>query len=374
MELLQVLVLFFLLLLFLNMLQNMKMLKDQKNFRLKGPLPLVSVLIPARNEERNIKKCICSLLKQNYPHLEVIVLDDNSTDQTFRIVKELSRYSKKLKVVKGRELPPNWYGKTWACHQLSQKARGEWFLFTDADTTHRPNSVSRALAAAQKNKAIFVTCIPGLTTKTWSERLYLPLIHFAFVVLLPFKLINYSSDSRLSFSIGPFMLIKRDFFLSCGGYEAVKSEIVDDMALAKVVKQKGGKISIVDGTKCMSVRFYTRFSELWHGFSKNSYEAIGGAPHYLAFVSLVCYFLFIYPYLSLWGALESHQSITLPIFQVAVLSAMKIILALRFKTSVFYGFLHPLTIGLALIILFNSFRLSLFKKKIAWKERLYPVK
>jgi chlorobactene glucosyltransferase len=373
MEFLQALIFFFLLLLFLNMLQNLKMLKNQKNFRLKEPLPLVSVLIPARNEERNIRKSVCSLLKQNYPRLEIIVLDDSSTDQTFKMVRELSLHSKNLKIVKGKKLPPGWNGKNWACHQLSQIAKGEWLLFTDADTTHKTNSVSTAFATALKNNSVFVTCIPGLVTKTWSERLYLPIIHFAFVVLLPFKLINYSDDARLSFGIGPFMFIKKDFYFSFGGYEALKREIVDDLALGKIVKEKRGKITVVDGTKFMNVRFYTKFNELWHGFSKNCYEAIGGAPHYLGLVSLVCYFLFIYPYISLWGAIASHQSLTLPLFQVLAISLIKIILALRFNTSIFYGLLHPLTVALALLILFNSFRLSLFKKKFVWKERLYPV-
>jgi len=373
MEFLQVLVLFFLFLLFLNLLENIKRLKDQKRLKMKIPLPLISVLIPARNEEGNIKKCVSSLLRQNYPNLEIIVLDDNSSDQTYKIVKELSQGPKKLKIVKGKNLPPGWNGKNWACHQLSQLAKGKWFLFTDADTTHKPHSVSTTIAAAQKNNSVFITCIPGLITKTWSEKLYLPIIHFAFLVLVPFKLINYAKDSRLSFGIGPFMLIERDFFFVCGGYEVLKKEIVDDMALAKIVKENRGKITILDGTKFMNVRFYTNFIELWKGFSKNHYEAIGSAPHILAGVFLVGYFLFIYPYLSLWGALESHQSFTLPLLQVITISIMKIVLALRFNTSIFYSLLHPFTVILAFLIILNSFRLSLFKKKIEWKERLYPI-
>ncbi|MFB0566165.1 MAG: glycosyltransferase family 2 protein [Candidatus Aminicenantaceae bacterium] len=349
------------------------MLKKTRSRRIKGPLPLVSVLIPARNEEKNIEKCVRSILKQNYPNIEIIVLDDHSTDQTFTIVKKISRSTKNLRVVKGRKLPPGWNGKNWACYQLSQMAKGEWFLFTDADTVHRRHSVSTAFAASQRNSSVFVTCIPGLITKSWSEKLHLPIIHFALVVLLPFKLINYSKDSRISFGIGPFMFINRDFYLSLGGYETIKREIVDDMALAKLVKENKGKITVVDGTKFMDVRFYTNFKELWHGFSKNNYEAIGSAPHYLAVILITCYFLFIYPYLSLWGAFESHQSITLPLFQVMTISLMKVILSLRFKTSIFYGLLHPFTVILALMILLNSFRLSLFKKKIEWKERFYPV-
>lgn len=374
MEFLQVLILFILLIILLNLLQNIKRLRGQEKIKPKEPFPLVSVLIPARNEEKNIKRCVTSLLKSNYPRLEIIVLDDNSRDRTYEIMKRLSAREKKLKIIKGKELPPGWTGKTWSCHQLAQAAQGEWFLFTDADTTHKPQSISSALASAQKTQSVFVTCIPGLIAKTWAEKLYMPVIHFAFIALIPFKLVNYSKDSRLTFGIGPFLLIKRNFYFSFGGHESVKARIVDDMALAKKVKENNGKISVIDGTKIMNVRFYTCFKEVWKGFSKNSYEAIGGSPHYLVGIFLACYFLFIYPYLALWGAFTSNQSITLPLFQVLTISLIKTVLALRFHTSLIYGLLHPFTVILALSILFNSFRLSLFKKELEWKERFYLAK
>jgi len=368
----QGIILFILLLLLLNLLQNINRLKGQEKLRLKKPLPLISVLVPARNEEGIIKNCLKSLFRLNYPKLEIIVLDDNSNDRTFEIVKAISKDSKNLKIVRGEKLPPGWNGKNWACHQLSQLAKGKWLLFTDADTVHTPHSASKALAAAQKNKSVFVSFIPGLINKTWAENLILPIIHFAFLVLVPFKLINYHKDSRLSFGIGPFMLIERDFYFKCGGHEALKKEIVDDMALARQVKENRGKITILDGTTLMNVRFYTNFQGVWKGLSKNAYEVIG-SPHYLAAVLIGCYFLFIYPYLSLWGAVESHQSLTLPLLQVITLSLIKIILALRFNTSIFYGLLHPFAVILTLLIVLNSFRISLFKKKIEWKERLYPI-
>ena len=371
MEFLQIVILLLILLIFVNLLQNIKRLKKQKKNKLQKPYPFVSVLIPARNEERNIKKCVNSILKSNYPSFEVIVLDDNSRDRTFEIVKKLKNKDKRLRVIKGQKLPPGWTGKNWSCHQLAQAAQGEWFLFTDADTVHQSQSISVALASAQKSKAVFVTCIPGLIAKTWAEKLYMPIIHFAFLALVPFKLINYSKDSRLAFGIGPFILIEKNFYFGCGGHQSIKDKIVDDMALAKRVKENKGKISIIDGTSIMTVRFYTSFKEVWKGFSKNNYEAIGGAPHYLVGIFLGCYFLFIYPYLALWGAIVSGQTIILPLFQVISLVLIRLILALKFRTSLLYSLLHPFSVVFALLILFNSFRLSLFKKEIEWKERYY---
>ncbi|KPJ68966.1 hypothetical protein AMJ44_05035 [candidate division WOR-1 bacterium DG_54_3] len=373
MEFLHIGILFFLVLLLLNLIQNLKRIKEQERIKLKEPLPLISVLIPARNEEKNIQNCVTSLLQSEYRRLEIIVLDDNSTDRTHEIVKELSRHHKKLKIIKGKELPPGWNGKNWACQQLSQAACGEWFLFTDADTTHKPQSVSLAFTAAQKRKSVFVTYIPGLPAKTWSEKLFYSIIHFAFFAVLPSRVVNYSKNSHLAFGIGPFLFINRRFYFSFGGHKSIKTAIVDDIALAKKVKEHKGKVSAVDGTKVMDVRFYTCFKELWYGFSKNVYEAIGCAPHYLIAILFSCYFLFIYPYLLLWEAVESHQDLTAPLFMVAIISLIKIILSLRFQTSIVFGLLHPFSVVLALLILLNSFRIAVFKKKIEWKERLYPV-
>jgi chlorobactene glucosyltransferase len=342
--------------------------------RLRKPYPFVSVLIPARNEEKNIRRCVMSLLESDYPRMEIMVLDDNSQDRTYEILERLSVGKVKLKVIRGKKLPPGWTGKNWSCHQLAQVARGDWFLFTDADTIHQPRSIAVALTSAKKAKAVFLTLIPGLTAKTWSEKLFMPIIHFAFLVLVPFKLINYSQEARISLGIGPFLLVERDFYFSCGGHESVKDRIVDDIALARRVKGEKGKISIIDGTRIMNVRFYTSFKDVWKGFSKNCYEAIGGAPHYLAVILLICYFLFIYPYLALWAAFSSHQAVTLPLLQVMTISAIRTILSLRFQTSIIFGLLHPFSIILALSILVNSFRLSLFKKKIEWKERYYLAK
>lgn len=373
MDSLHLVILFILFLLGMNFFQNLKRIED---FEIGAPqenLPLISVLVPARNEEDIIEKCLASLLKSDYPHFEIIVLDDNSKDRTFAIVEELSRTHENLRIIKGKKLPPGWNGKNWACHQLSLVAKGEWFLFTDADTCHSPHSISSAFEAAQKSHSVFLTAIPGLITKTWAEKLVLPVIHFAFFVFLPFNIINFKGNSRLAIGIGPFLFIERSCYSSCGGFEAIKTEILDDMALANRVKQNNGKLCVIDGTELLTVRFYTCFKEVWAGLSKNSFQAIGSSPHILLGLALVCYFLFIYPYFCLGTAIYYGQNIILPLLQVAAISLIKMVMAHRFKTSLLYGLFHPFMIVLIFLILFNSFRLTLFGKKIEWKERLYPV-
>lgn len=373
MDSLHLVILFILFLLGMNFFQNLKRIEESEIGSPEKNLPLISVLVPARNEEDTIEKCLSSLLKSDYPHIEIIVLDDNSKDRTYPIIKEFSKTHDSLRIIKGKKLPPGWNGKNWACHQLSHAAKGEWFLFTDADTCHSPQSISSAFEAAQKSHSVFLTAIPGLITKTWAEKLILPVIHFAFFVFLPFNIINFKGNSRLAIGIGPFLFIERACYLSCGGFEAIKTEILDDMALANKVKQRNGKLCVIDGTELLTVRFYTCLKEVWAGLSKNSFQAIGSSPHILLGLALVCYFLFIYPYFCLGTAIYYGQNITLPLLQVTAISSIKMVMAHRFKTSLLYGLLHPLMIVLIFLILFNSFRLTLFGRKIEWKERLYPV-
>jgi len=379
MEWLPILITGLLLLLFVNMLFNLRNLNDstlppqllegvQPDF-----FPFVSVLVPARNEEDNIAGCLLSLSYQDYHHYEILVLDDNSTDKTLNIAREIARSSSRIRIIRGKKLPPGWNGKNWACEQLVRKARGEWLLLTDADTVHSPHSISTAVMMVQKNQAHFLTTIPGLLLKTWAEKLLLPIIHFAFAVLVPFHLGQYSQISRLPIGIGPFLLVKRNFLEKIGGYEAIRDEIVDDMALANHVQNNAGRITVIDGLALLKVRFYRSFSEIWRGFSKNAYPAIGAHPYFVPFIIVGAYFLFIQPYLKLWLAIQSGHELTLPLIQVFLISMMKIFLALKFETSFLFGLLHPLSIAIWLLILLNSMRLSLFKKKFEWKERYYPI-
>jgi len=373
MDNLHVFLLFALLLLAANMIQNFKRMDRRHSLPGHEARPLVSVLVPARNEEQNIEACLRSLLGSEYHPIEIIVLDDHSEDRTYEIVRRICTGNPNLRVIRGEELPPRWNGKNWACHQLAQAAKGEWFLFTDADTRHNPGSISTALATALENRSDFVTALPGLINKTWAEKIILPVIHFAFAVLMPYLLADYSGKSRAAVGIGPFMFIRRKHYFACGGFESVKADILDDMALARRVKQCGGGISVIDGSSLVNVRFYTGFRQIWKGFSKNTFQAIGGSPYVLLFLSLACYFLFVYPYIRLAEALAYGQSILYPLLQVTVLCFIKISLSRRFKTSLAYGLLHPLTILLVLVIIFNSCRISVFQRKIEWKERLYPV-
>jgi len=173
----------------LNFLVNNILFKDTSKFKLPQYVldknPLISILIPARNEEENIKRCIISLTKQNYNNIEILVLNDNSTDNTAKIVEELSKKDQRIKLYNGGVLKKGWLGKTYACHQLSKYARGDYLIFTDADTLHFPNSVSGAVACLIKYKLGALSVFAKQIMVTMHERMMVPFGNYIILCLMP---------------------------------------------------------------------------------------------------------------------------------------------------------------------------------------------
>lgn len=226
--------------------------------------PRVSVLVPARNEGRNVEACVRSLLLQDYPDFEVIVLDDHSTDGTRSVLARLEAEDERpldeargrLRVLDGRPLPEDWLGKHWACHQLYQATTGDLLLFTDADTRHQPNMLRDSVAALFAERADLVTAFPREEVITWGERLIVPVISFGIFTFLPVRLIQKSRWASLSITIGQFMLFKRSAFEAVGGYEAVRNQVVDDVSLGSLVIEGGFRWQLLDGTEHVTCRLY----------------------------------------------------------------------------------------------------------------------
>ncbi len=359
--------------LFLNTIINLKRMTPEDPSTWSGDWPFVSVLVPVRNEENNIQRLIHSLLAQDYPHFEIIVVDDASTDRTWPLLQELAEHHPRLRIFKSQDLPSGWTGKNWACHQLSRLAKGEIFLFTDADTCHSPQALKQAVASARRHQSDLLSAIPRLEAKTWSEKLYMPIIPLALVSLIPFFRLNRKKGRCFPAVLGPFLLIPRSVYESTGGHETFKDNVVDDISLARQLIRHGKRTNLLDGSQMYRLRFYTCFHDLWAGFSKNNYEAIKGTPVKIAGILIGCYLLFLHPFLWLIDSLYHDQLASLALLQVSVILLTRLLLAERFGSNFFWTLLHPVSICLALLILLNSFRLSLLRKKISWKERLYPI-
>jgi chlorobactene glucosyltransferase len=358
---------------FFNTIINLKKMAPEEEANWPQKWPFVSVLVPVRNEERNLEALLDSLLKQDYPDYEILVMDDGSTDRSWSILEKWASRDARLRIFQSQELPPGWTGKNWACHQLSQLARGDYLLFTDADTVHHPLALKKAVASACQKSSDLLSALPELEARTWSEKLFMPMIPLALVSLIPFFKLNRRRGRSFPVVLGPFLLFERQAYQACGGHEANKSNLVDDIALARRASECGQKITWIDGSRFLRIRFYTCFHELWTGFSKNSYEAIKGTPLKVLLAAIACYFLFLRPYLALLNGLSQAELAFLPLLEVAIISLTRFILAERFGTSFAWILLHPISVIFALLILINSCRLTILGKKIAWKERWYPL-
>lgn len=337
------------------------------------PWPLVSVLIPARNEEANIGRCLESLMVQDYPDYEILVLDDESTDSTAEIVREIQARCSRVRLLRGRTLPPGWLGKHWACHQLAQEARGDLLLFTDADTWHRPSMLRSAVISQRVEQADLISAFPKEHVITWSERLVLPVMAWALFALLPLAFAHRSRSSLLSGAIGQFMLFTRHAYESIGGHAAVRSDVVDDMALARLVKANGLKWRLLDGTCQVECRMYRNVRGVVDGFGKCIFPALRYRLSVLAIVYLVLGFAFLEPIGTLaWQLLVGPVSgagggwawIAVGLGLVPWLVAY-----VRLDLPSYLALLFPLTvvavmlIGVRSVLLFNRGRAT-------WKERV----
>lgn len=366
------------LLVFLNFLNNLRLIrKPPAGGLLPSYLPMVSVLVPARNEERNIENCVSSLLAQDYPAREIIVLDDDSSDRTALIVEAMAARTPGLALIKGKPLPPGWIGKNYACYQLAEAAQGEWLLFTDADTVHSPHSISSSLRAAVADGIDFLSLIPRIVCVSFWEKVLLPVIPFGLLGFWPLGFMNSIPHPRAAMAIGPFMLVRREAYRKAGGYEAIRDNIVDDIALAREIKKTGGRVAIMDGTDLVSVRFYHNFWEIWNGLSKSIFGALDYSLTTAALYIIAGWSLFIYPYLLVFQslALREFQFLTfwVPSLQIALALIMHYKVARRFKLSMLSPVFHVLTITLTLLMIINSVRCSLIGRGVAWKGRYYNV-
>ncbi len=363
----------------INFIFNNIFFKNIKNFKLPHDIlaspPLVSVLIPARNEEKNIRRILNSMIKQDYPNLEILVLDDNSTDATSHIIKEFVKKDGRVKLIQGAPLPQGWKGKCFACHQLSKIAKGSYFVFTDADTLHFPNSISGSLAALLKDNVDVTSVYPRQIAVTFSERMSVRFINFIILSFMPLILVKHSKAPFFSTAIGQFFLFKREAYEKCGGFESVKNEILEDINISKQIKRCGLKIMVYDGSDSIFCRMFTNLPDVIKGFSRFIYAAFDCnflieiiAVSFIALIFMVPFVLlplgiFIFE----WPA----RIISLNIIQIFLIFTIKFILAIRFKERILDVFLTPAAIAFVYFLAINSYKQSKLGKGVDWKDRVY---
>ncbi len=352
--------------------------------------PLVSILIPARNEERSIADCAGSLLRQDYPNCEVIVLDDHSDDATAAVVQRLFAGAKSerphlsTRLLSGEPLPAGWTGKNWACHQLSQAARGEFLFFTDADTTHAPGTVTAAVAYALSHRAGLVSAWPRLLTETLGEKLIVPVIVLIGLACYPLWLQRWMQqrtkratgrDVRgLGVANGQFMFFTRRAYTRIGGHEAVRAHVVEDVTLGRemaALMPEGERLFNCDALEFSTVRMYRSFGETWEGFTKNVRAAFDDRGVFFWMFGSAQGAIFVGPFIAIFFVPAPLRWIVG--MQIALIFLIRGILAARFRTSWLGALLHPFGVLLMMLIGLNSWRLSI-GRGVIWKGRTYRPK
>ncbi|HKT38662.1 MAG TPA: glycosyltransferase, partial [Ktedonobacterales bacterium] len=337
--------------------------------------PLISILVPARNEERSIAQCVESLAQQDYPHCEIIVLDDQSEDQTATIVADLARRYPNVRLLHGGELPPNWHGKANACAQLAKAASGEWLLFVDADAVLAPRCVTVTLREARKRRADLLTMIPTSLVGSIGEALLLPIIPMTFAAFLPLGLVTNHPSPLFAGALGQFLLFRRDAYLRIGGHAAVRTDIVEDIQLSRHIKRHGGRLVWIDGTELMRVRMYHSFSEAWRGITKSAFAAINYSLPILLPGVVACVALFCGPYIFLViGAVHYPSSglwLWLPLLQVAFLWTTHLLVMRRFHLPTALVFLQAGTMLAIILTTLHAAIQTEFGAGVVWKGRTY---
>jgi len=329
--------------------------------------PLVSVIIPARDEAHIIERTVRAFLAQTYANLEVIVVNDRSTDRTGDIVRSID--DDRLTVIDGVEPPPGWLGKPWALRQGSRAARGELLLFVDADLIYAPPALAAAVACLQTKNVAMLSLFPHLELQGFGENASMPMMPMVFHTFMPTWISNRTRFARLAIGGGTGNLVVREVYEASGGHEALSDAVVDDIALARLVRRHGGKTEIVRAEDLVSLRMYHGLREVIDGFTKNTFSALG--RNYIAGFLVVagCIVFHILPYaLALTG-----DRISIATIVVITITRLILFHSLRYRLDAAL-FLHPVMAAVWTWIFLRSMWLTGIRRKLLWRGRTYDAR
>lgn len=258
--------------------------------------PLVSVLVPAKDEEETIENCIKSLQDQNYLNVEILVVDDRSNDNTANIVRNIAVQDSRVKLISVKSLPEGWTGKTHALHLGQKHARGKWLYYVDADTTQHPNALSVLLNDAIEHDVDMESVIPRLEGKSFWENVIQPVAGIFLMLLYPLSRVNNPACKDYGFANGQFILIRRKAYNKIGGHEAVRDKFVEDIQLGRHVRQAGLNLRVAMAPELMSVRMYSSMKQILSGWTRIFYSAVDAQPKKLYALSALLAAFSVLPY------------------------------------------------------------------------------
>ena len=353
----------------------------------------IAVLIPARNEEQNIAACMEHVLRSLDADLEVLILDDASTDRTAAIVREIGTTDPRVRLLSSASLPAGWNGKQHACWQLAQASAAPFLLFLDADVRLHPAAITRCLTEAQRTKVALLSGFPRQITVGFLEWMLLPLIHFVLLGFLPVARMRSTTDPALAAGCGQFLLAEREAYFAAGGHAAIRSTMHDGLLLPRAFRRAGFPTDLVDLTHLAEVRMYDSAGKVWQGLAKNATEGIASPGRIVPITillllgQLVPVFIAMLIALALLaqvlngGVFGMSIHVTRPMVTTASLGIIllafcasyipRLLAVKRFEQPLKSALLHPLGILLLLVIQWYALTRQILGKPVGWRQRAY---
>ena len=351
---------------FALVLVNLRILRATPHRAPQGDI-LVSILIPARNEAHNIGPALDAALGSTGVSVEILVMDDGSTDATAGIVHAHAARDGRVQLLTAPPLPEGWTGKVHACHHLAQEARGSHLLFVDADVRLSPHAAAALAGHAQATGSGLVSAVPRQIMRSLGELLTVPAINLLLLGYLPMALMRKSHDPGFGAACGQLMLAERGAYRASGGHAAIRSRIHDGIHLARLFRRKGFMTDLVPGERLASCRMYARFDDAWGGFAKNAHEGMA-RPVALPVWTLLLLGGHVLPFVLLPFAP------TIPIALAVLLSlAARAFVTIATRENLWSIPLHPFTVLVSLAIQWSVLLRIGGARRAGWKGRLYPV-
>ncbi len=342
--------------------------------------PMVSVIIPGRDEEERIAECLEAVLAQDYPWFEVIMVDDRSRDRTAGIVERFASEDNRVHLVRGKPLPSGWAGKCHAIHQGVEVAQGEWLLMLDTDTFLKPRCLTAAVQDAIAQGADLYTLIFEAQCRSFWEKVVQPLF-FQFILLaMPIHKLN-DPDKDDASAPGPFLLFRRQAYEAIGGHAGMKDEVVEDLRLAQRIKEEGYRLFVTNAVPLVNSRRRIGLKEIWHGWSRVLYSGLDKNPLFavLAFIGMGIFLLLPWlavPYALLEFFWNGFGLIPLVLLFLGLANCL-VFLTIRGFLHLFYkldkslAWLQPLAVLVAMAILVNSVLREVGTGTVVWRGREY---
>ena len=318
-----------------------------------------SLLVPCRNEEDNVFDLVESLAALDHPRYEVIFINDNSTDNTCELLVEATKSHPGMSVIDADPLPQGWLGKPWALSQGVKQAKNDFLVTVDADVRLSRDALSKIDAVLTRTQADFLSPYPAQIALTLSERLIQPLLQWTWMTTVPLRLAMKSSRPSLAVANGQFFFIKKSALVASGSFDSIRSSVLDDIDLARVLVRNGFRGGVCDGSSIASTRMYSNFREICSGYGKSLSQGFGGLGGSLA-IALIMIISGLTPFIF------AFTGSTTAAIALLLIIASRIVSALSSRSLLIDALLHPISSILFVYLLIYS---NLFRKKIMWKGR-----